>query len=285
MVKDEEAKAYQQALDTVVEARTPFLCGLCDCRFSRQDTLDEHYCDQGPPPDASKERATLNASPVPFETPATLLFSAMSTTPREPLMGHGLITTRQVSFLNYVVKRILEVQYLKGVDRSSARKGILEMVEASAEKLPHLMSPLAQEVASWLSTRLSKDKKTSAAESSSATLKIRKIKSAREKLQEDGAIITKEQNKLRYDFSMIHLVRAKYRDTLLITEDDNTVWIVTDVEFSTERKVWTLLANASIVKKFDDRVFTVNPDSTATTTVDVGRGKGRSSSSSKHLTR
>jgi hypothetical protein len=49
-------------------------------------------------------------------------------------MGHGLAQFRFVMVLDDVVKEILEEQFQKGVEKSSDRKGVLEMVEECAAR-------------------------------------------------------------------------------------------------------------------------------------------------------
>jgi hypothetical protein len=74
-------------------------------------------------------------------------------------MGHGLAQFRFVMVLDDVVKDILEEQFQKGVEKSSNRKGVLEMVEECGKIVPELMAPSVHDVNSWLSSRLARQKK------------------------------------------------------------------------------------------------------------------------------
>jgi hypothetical protein len=67
-------------------------------------------------------------------------------------MGHGLAQFRFVMVLDDVVKEILEEDFQKGVEKSSNRKGVLEMVEECGKIVPELMAPSVHEheVNSWL---------------------------------------------------------------------------------------------------------------------------------------
>jgi hypothetical protein len=70
------------------------------------------------------------------------------------LMDHGLTQFRFVMVLGEVVEEILEEQFQKGVEKSSNRKGVLEMVEECGKSVPQLMAPSVHDVNSWLTSRL-----------------------------------------------------------------------------------------------------------------------------------
>ncbi len=53
---------------------------------------------------------------------------------------------RSVTVLDDAVKGILEAQFQLGVEKSSNRKGVLEMVEESANIMPVQMAPAIHEV-------------------------------------------------------------------------------------------------------------------------------------------
>jgi hypothetical protein len=61
-------------------------------------------------------------------------------------MGHCLAQFRFVTALDGVVKEILEEQFQKGVEKSSNRKGVLEMVEECGTIVPELMAPSVHDV-------------------------------------------------------------------------------------------------------------------------------------------
>jgi hypothetical protein len=61
--------------------------------------------------------------------------------------------------LDDVVKEVLEEEFQKGVEKSSNRKGVLEMVEECGKIVPELMAPSVHDVNSWLSSRLSRHEK------------------------------------------------------------------------------------------------------------------------------
>jgi hypothetical protein len=58
----------------------------------------------------------------------------------ELLMVHGLQLTRPVTALDDVVKGVLNQQFQKGVEKSSNRKSVLEMVEECIKIVPELMA-------------------------------------------------------------------------------------------------------------------------------------------------
>jgi hypothetical protein len=67
-------------------------------------------------------------------------------------MGHGWQLRRSVTVLEAVVKGVLEQQFEKGVEKSSNRKDVLEMVEECGKIVPELMAPSVHDVDSWLSS-------------------------------------------------------------------------------------------------------------------------------------
>jgi hypothetical protein len=102
-------------------------------------------------------------------TETTTLFVSPITVPVSPnpvgsqkrwlLMGHGLAQFRFVMVLDDVVEEILEEHFQRGVEKSSNRKGVLEMVEECGKTVPELMAPSVHDVNSWLSSRLAREKK------------------------------------------------------------------------------------------------------------------------------
>jgi hypothetical protein len=78
-------------------------------------------------------------------------------------MGHGLAKFRFVMVLDDVVKEILEEQFQKGVEKSSNRKGVLEMVGECGKIVPELMAPSGHDVNSWLSSVSHEKRKTGTA--------------------------------------------------------------------------------------------------------------------------
>jgi hypothetical protein len=58
----------------------------------------------------------------------------------------GLAQFRFVMVLDDGVKEILEEQFQKGVEKSSNRKGVLEMVEVCGTIVPELMAPSVHDV-------------------------------------------------------------------------------------------------------------------------------------------
>lgn len=74
------------------------------------------------------------------------------------------------------------------------------------------------------------------------------------------------------DATKRHLFLAKYRDVVLIK--DGVTYIITGVEFSSEREVWTVAAKHDKQDKYDNRVYTVDPEKFSTIHIDVSNKKG-----------
>jgi hypothetical protein len=141
------SKAAQHKLHLAVAERVPFACKICDRRFATEYQMEGHTCQLPPSGDTTAEN---------IATEMTTLFVLPTTVPVSPnpagsqqrwlLMGHGLAQFRFVMVLDDVVKEILEDQFQKGVEKSSNRKGVLEMVEECGKVVPELMPPSVHDV-------------------------------------------------------------------------------------------------------------------------------------------
>jgi hypothetical protein len=191
-------------------------------------------------------------------------------------MGHGLAQFRFVTVLDDVVKEILEEQFQKGVEKSSNRKGVLEMVEECGKTVPELMAPSVHDVNSWLSSRLAREKKDQNSSTSAGPTRTKKRnKTQREKRQEEAAVIKMDQRPQIGDSTKQHLFLAKYLDILLIKDD--VTRIVTGVNFTVDRACWTLTAATALQDKYDDRIYFADPNKLDTITIDVSSKRSGSS--------
>jgi hypothetical protein len=184
-------------------------------------------------------------------TPCTGEEDTMNT----PLMGHGLVTYRAQTLLDPVVKEILEVQYQMGVAKSSARKGVLEMVEACKDKVPAFMSPSIETGSSWLSSRLSKEAKKPADGTSTTSSRAsrREPTSEADKRQKDAQVIPRTFAQLIgvNIESKKRLFLAKYRGVTFLKGD--IVWLVSSVNFVDG--AWKLVASRAKQNPYDDRFY------------------------------
>ena len=122
--------------------------------------MEDHMCELPVSEDNTNKVATTTKTL--FVWPNTVLVSPTpaGSQQRRLLMGHGLAQFRSVTVLDDVVKEILEKQFQKGVEKSSNRKSVLEMVEDECGKIVReLMAPSVHDVNSWLSSRLAREKK------------------------------------------------------------------------------------------------------------------------------
>jgi hypothetical protein len=136
------SKAAQHKLDLAVVERVPITCQICERRFVKEYQLEGHTCQLPSSGDTTAENISTETTTV-FVSPSTVPVSPNPTgiQQRWLLMGHGLAQFRFVMVLDDVVKEILEEQFQKGVEQSSNRKGVLEMVEECGKIVPELMAP------------------------------------------------------------------------------------------------------------------------------------------------
>ena len=239
--------------------------------------MDGHSCDVSPETQRALQAADSSAatSKTPFSTARATVPVSSDSNRKELLMGHGLQSGRSVTFLDDSGKAVLEKQFLLGVEWSSNRKCVLEMVEECGKVMPKLMAPAVHEINSWLSSRLSKEKKaTQTPTDPSAAQAKKRNKTVREKRQDEAAVMKKDQKDCLQDITKKHLLIAKYLDILLIKDD--VTRIVTAVTFSVERSIWVLSAKPAKQDKYDDRIYIADPDSVlATISIDVKSRKGQ----------
>jgi hypothetical protein len=280
------SKAAQHKLHLAVAERVPFVCQICDRRFATEYQMEGHTCQVPSSGDTTAENIATETTTL-FVSPITVPVSPnpAGSQQRWLLMGHGLAQFRFVMVLDDVVKEILEEQFKKGVEKSSNRKGVLEMVEECGKIVPELMAPSVHDVNSWLSSRLAREKKDQNS-STSPTRKKKRNKTQREKRLEEAAVIKVAQRPQIGDSTKQHLFLAKYLDILLIGDStkqhlflakyldillikDNVTRIVTYVNFTVNRACWTLTAATALQDKDDGRISLAAPDKLDTITIDV----------------
>jgi hypothetical protein len=133
---------------------------ICVRRFATEYQMEGHTCQLPSPGDTTAENIATETATL-FVSPITVTVSPNPTGSQQRwlLMGHGLAQFRFVMVLDDVVKEILEEQFQTGVEKSSNRKGVLEMVEECGKIVPQLTAPSVHDVNSWLSSRLAREKK------------------------------------------------------------------------------------------------------------------------------
>jgi hypothetical protein len=275
--KMDVSKAAKHKLHHAVAERVPFVCQSCERRFATEYQMAGHTCQLPSSGDTTAENIATETTTL-FVSPITVPVSPnpAGSQQRWLLMGHGLAQFRFVTVLDDVVKEILEEQFQKGVEKSSNRKGVLEMVEECGKTVPELMAPSVHDVNSWLSSRLAREKKDQNSSTSAGPTRTKKRnKTQREKRQEEAAVIKMDQRPQIGDSTKQHLFLAKYLDILLIKDD--VTRIVTGVNFTVDRACWTLTAATALQDKYDDRIYFADPNKLDTITIDVSSKRSGSS--------
>jgi hypothetical protein len=151
-------KAAQHKLDLSVAEKVPVACQIYDRRFTKEYQMEGHTCQLPSSGDTTVENISTETTTV-FVSPVPVSPNPTGSQQRWLLMGHGLAQFRFVMVLDDVVKEILEEQFQKGVEKSSNRKDVREMVKECGNIVPELMAPSMHDVNSWLSSRLARQMK------------------------------------------------------------------------------------------------------------------------------
>jgi hypothetical protein len=181
-------------------------------------------------------------------------------------MGHGLVDAQDSTIIDAVALHILEHQYSLGVARESNRKGIFDMHQACENKMPSLLVPDPLDIARWLAGRLKRAK-----EGKPEPSEKKRVKSDREKKQEEAASLSREHKKecTRNDAFSGELFRNKYVGVLLafsgeepagglahaIEDEDIDIRIVTDVYFDDDEERWYATTDYAVQSELDPNEF------------------------------
>jgi hypothetical protein len=192
-----------------------------------------------------------------FKIPETL-----ESTEKELLMGHGLQLFRVTTAMDDAVKGTIQGEVAKGNIKASNRQSILEIKETVDEKVPELMRPDIQEIASAVGALLKKD------ESRPESNKKRTAKTEQQKRQEEAGVLKVVQNRAKNDQSKRHLFLAKYIGINLIKDDQTRT--ITSVEYSVEDKIWFVRATLAQKHPYDDRFYVQVPSTSDIVRINVG---------------
>jgi len=139
-------------------------------------------------------------------------------------MGNGLTESRKQSPLDAITVSILERLFQAGVQKSSRRKGVLEMAEECQKELPSLLAPDELAIGSWLSSRVEREKKSSSRVETSSEDGSKVPKTDFIRRQEVAAVLSKDAKAMCEENSEVarQTFETLYQGIVLeVSEDDD----------------------------------------------------------------